>query len=270
MSKQAQSDNTQTSPKLIHAKSIGLTINNKLILNQIDIHLKPGEIVGLIGPNGAGKSSLLNVLAGIEKYNTGDYELLGQCFHHYKRKQLASILGYLPQEAQTHWPLTAKRIIELGRIPYQGINQKLKPEDQQAIDAAIKQTDTEHFLDRNINTLSGGERMRVLLARMFASQTDIVLADEPIAALDPYHQMQIMELLQRHAHQGGAVLVTLHDLNHAAFYCDRLVLIDQGEVVGEGSMQSLLETGILERVYNIDVDIFSNEQRTVIAAKKRR
>lgn len=247
------------------------SVDKRQILGQLDFELAAGEMVGLIGPNGAGKSSLLKVLANLHQDYLGEYQFLGQQIGSLDPKDIAKQLAYLEQGAPVHWPLLGRRIVELGRLPHQGFSQTLNEQDQAIITAAINKTHIQDFIDRPVNTLSGGERLRVLLARLLASQAKIVLADEPIASLDPFHQIHVMEILRDIAvkDQGGVVVV-LHDLNLAARFCDRLVVLDHGHIVANGSVESVLDTDILQQTYDIDLLRFEHEANHVLVPWSRR
>ena len=241
---------------ILEAKNLSLTINGSNILTNIDISFAKGEIVGLIGPNGAGKTSLLKILANIQQHYQGEYAFNGIPIQHYKAKELAKSFGYLAQDATAHWPLKVQKLIELGRLPFQGMVSGLNQKDHDAVSHAATQTDVNHLLERVVTSLSGGEKTRVLLARLLASQPQVIFADEPIAALDPYHQIHIMEILQQHARQGGTVVIVLHDLNLATRFCDRLVLLDHGKKVSSGTIHELLKNNLLEQTYNINLKMF--------------
>jgi ABC-type cobalamin/Fe3+-siderophores transport system ATPase subunit len=244
---------------MLKTENICYAANGQTILKNISLSFFPGEIVGLIGPNGAGKTTLLKILANIQKGYSGEYLFQGRPITECPTGMLAKNLGYLAQDASTHWPVTVQRLIELGRLPYLGWNGKLSPQDLAAVRHAANQTEVNHLLPRIATTLSGGERTRVFLARMFAANPPVILADEPIAALDPYHQLHIMEILHEHAMKGGTVVVVLHDINMAARFCDRLVLLNEGTVAGSGSLTDLTRNGLLENVYKIRLKSFCED-----------
>lgn len=244
---------------LIETHQLALHINGNSILHNINFRCGEGEIIGLIGPNGAGKTSLLKILAHVQTDFSGEYFFNQLPVSHYNAQTLAREFGYLAQDATAHWPLKVRKLIELGRLPFQGMVSGLTAADRQAVTHAARQTEVEHLYERVATTLSGGERTRVFLARLFATQPKVIFADEPIAALDPYHQLHIMEILQQHARQGGSVIVVLHDLNMASRFCDRLVLMHQGGIVGEGSIDDLLQDQLIQKTYGIELQIFCNE-----------
>ena len=152
----------------------------------------------------------------------------------------------------------------MGRLPHLGNWQRPGPGDSAAIDRAVQLAEVEHLLHRTVTTLSGGERMRVNLARLLASQAPVLLADEPIASLDPYHQFHIMEIFREHAGGGGSVLVVLHDLNSAARFCDRLVLLDKGKRIAHGLPREVLQADLLRRVYGVETRWVDSEEQAFL------
>jgi ABC-type cobalamin/Fe3+-siderophores transport system ATPase subunit len=256
---------------LLVAADISVMIDARTILDRIGVTIRRGELVGLIGPNGAGKTTLLRVLANLLKANAGTVALDAVNLAHIPPARLARRLAYLAQGAPAHWPLRVDKVVALGRLPHLAWWQQPGADDRAIIAHAMRMAEVEHLRERVVTTLSGGERMRVLLARIFASQPELILADEPVAALDPYHQLQVMELLRAHAHRvdadrpQGAVLAVLHDLNLAARFCDRLILLAGGRLICAGSVREVLSQRHLHSVYGIEALSFEHgEQFTVI------
>lgn len=239
---------------LIQANNISWQINDTTILNDISLELRSGEMLGIIGPNGAGKTTLLKMLARITKPFAGTLTFLDEPYEEIEAKQFAKKIAYLEQNAPVNWPLLVEKVIELGRSPYQSSYKKLSKDDDAAIKKAIQATGIDRLLGRTTSTLSQGEKMLVALCRVFSSEPKVVLADEPIAALDPYHQLLIMELLQgqTRAKQNHAAIVVLHDLSHAARFCDRLVLMHEGKIVSSGSTEEVLSSHNLREFYKIN------------------
>ncbi|HEY9033951.1 MAG TPA: ABC transporter ATP-binding protein [Pseudomonadales bacterium] len=244
---------------LIDANELSLFIGKQCIVDKASIQIPSGRIVGLIGPNGAGKTSLLKMLAHVLPASSGDYHFAGQPIASYSEKTLARQIGYLAQDATAHWPLTVRRLVELGRLPYQGYRKALSDEDSRAVANACALCEVEHLLDRIATTLSGGEKTRVFLARLLAARPQVIFADEPIAALDPYHQLHVMEILQQHARNGGTVLVVMHDINMASRFCDELILLNHGKIVRSGSISELLADKLLADTYGITLKMFCDD-----------
>ena len=194
--------------------------------------LTPGELVALVGPNGAGKSTLLRALAGLVAHG-GTVTWRGTPLARLDDRTRARTVAYLPQDPPVHWPLAARELVALGRLPHRAYGAGQDAADAAAVTAALEQTDTLEFAARSVNRLSVGERARVLLARALAVDAPVLLVDEPIAMLDPYHQLDVMGVLRGYAAGGNGneprvVIAVLHDLGLAARYCDRVLLMRDG------------------------------------------
>jgi len=221
------------------------------ILAPLDLSLGPSGLVGVIGPNGAGKSTLARLLAGLVPAAGGRVLLDGGLLDSVGRQRLAQTIAFLPQGAGPALPLRVGRLVALGRLPHRGPFARATAADRAAVARAIARADLEGVVDRPVDQLSGGERARALLARALAVEAPALIADEPLAALDPGHQMDVMALLKAEAGQGRLVVVILHDLHLAARWCDRLVLIDRGRLVADGRPAAVLTARRLAEVYGI-------------------
>ncbi|MEW8535381.1 MAG: ABC transporter ATP-binding protein [Candidatus Thiodiazotropha endolucinida] len=238
---------------LLYGESLFVTRNNQPILQDVDIVLERGEMLGLIGPNGAGKSTLLRLLAGVIEADTGSLSLNETPISSVPRSERARRIAYLPQLSEIAWPMSVERIIELGRTPHLEPWQSVGEADREIIERVICHTDLLDFRERSFNTLSGGEQARVLLARAMVTEPDILLADEPVSALDPAHQLDVMNLLRQHCESGHSVIVVLHDLSLAAHYCHRLQLLHHGMTLAEGSAEEVLNEKNLADAYEIEL-----------------
>ena len=257
------------------ARQLDLLVEGNCLVKNISLKLAPGEFVGLIGPNGAGKSSLLRMLSGLAKPTAGDLGLQLQDqplqpFNAINPIERAKLLAYLPQQERPAWPLEVEHLVGLGRAPWHRPLGGKTAQDKTAVERALALTELNHLRQRRVDTLSGGELQRALLARVFAGEPQIILADEPIAALDPYHQLHIMELLRDQAQQGGSVLAALHDLSLAARYCSRLLLIHHGELVAAGEPIAVLTEANLQQVYGISAYVDCREDGVVIIPRARK
>ena len=233
------------------ASNINVTLSAKAILKGISVEFAENQLIGLIGPNGAGKSTLLRVLAGLQMLESGKVELNNQQLQDLSNLNLAKKITYLPQTHECHWPMTVERVVMLGRYPHVD-SHRLDDVNMQAVEQAIKDVDIEHLVGRSVNELSGGERARVMLARALATQSDILLADEPIVSLDPRHQIEVMALLKTLAEKGKTVIVVLHELHLAMRYCDSLVLLNKGQVASEGTPENVLTPEYMSTIYGVD------------------
>jgi iron complex transport system ATP-binding protein len=239
---------------VLQAQSISFRYGGMPLLREISLAVEAGEVVGLIGPNGAGKTTLLKLMACLLRPESGRISWDHQQLEMISEAERARLLAYLPQGAPAHWPLTVERLVELGRIPHRTWWQRLSPDDQTAVNEAMVRMDIAPLRGRLVTTLSGGERARVMLARVFATRPRVILVDEPVASLDPYHQLQVMRALREHAAEGGSVLVVLHDLNLAARFCDRLLLLDCGAIACQGVPREVLENPALAAAYTVRID----------------
>jgi iron complex transport system ATP-binding protein len=244
---------------LLEGDKLGYRIDGIDILDGIDLHLNAGEMVGLIGPNGAGKSSLLRLLAGVEAPTRGATRFAGEPLASWSARERARRIGYLAQDAAAHWPLSVEQIVELGRLPYQKWWLQLSAEDRERVEHALRLTETLAYRNRVVTTLSGGEQTLVMLARIFAAEPELIFADEPVAALDPYHQLHVMEVLRSHAAGNRAAIVVLHDLGLAARFCDRLYLLRHGRVHCSGAVAEVLTREHIAEVYGVDSRIVDDQ-----------
>jgi len=221
------------------------------VLRDVSVSFEAGEVSGLIGPNGAGKTTLFRVALRLLAPQAGKVRLWNRDIADWSVQALARAVAYLPQEAEAHWPIQARRLVALGRIPHRAVFAALNEADEQAIDDALVRCDAEAFARRAMDQLSAGERARVLLARALAVGASVLLADEPAAHLDPAHQLRLMELLRAEAARGTAVIVTLHDLSLASRFCDTIVVMSDGRVAAEGTAGDALSDDVLRSVFAI-------------------
>jgi iron complex transport system ATP-binding protein len=210
--------------------------------------LQPAELAALIGPNGAGKSTLLKTIAGLLPLGRGQIRYDGAAAP--RRAALAKRLSFLAQDGQSLWPLRVDHLVGLGRLPHRRPFAGPSHADRAAIERAIAAAEIAPLRSRVVDTLSGGERMRVLFARALAVEAETLLADEPIAALDALHQLRILELLRSEARNGAGVVVVLHDLALATRFCDRLILLDEGRKVLDGPPEALTDD-LIGQVYAV-------------------
>jgi iron complex transport system ATP-binding protein len=235
----------------ISCRRLDVDLGHRRILSGIDLDFAAGTLVGVIGPNGAGKSTLARAILHLAPPAGGSVEIDGTDITRLPPADLARRIAYLPQGQELHWPLSVERLVGLGRLPHLGPFSRIGVADQRAIEAAMQETGVLHLRDRIANELSGGERARVMLARALATEASALVVDEPLASLDPGHQIDVMTLLASRARGGALVIVVLHDLAAAARYCDRLILMDQGRVVGDGRPVDVLSGEALSAVYGI-------------------
>ncbi len=238
---------------LLQAENVSLRLNGTAILSTVDFSLKSGEMLGLIGPNGAGKTTLLRLLAGLYKPTMGSVQLEGAALASFRPQQRARLIAYLAQNGTAHWPMSVERIVELGRLPHLESWREPAQSDAKIVDSILAQTELLDLRERAFDTLSGGEKSRVLLARALAAEPRILLADEPVASLDPAHQLAVLELLANHCREGGAVVVILHDLRLASHFCGRLQLLHQGKTLALGRPSEVLTERNLATAFQVEL-----------------
>ncbi|WP_420384158.1 ABC transporter ATP-binding protein [Novosphingobium sp.] len=232
---------------------VDVRLGRRTVVAGISAELAPGGLIGMIGPNGAGKSTLVRALLGLVPLAGGTVRIDGRPIAEIARREMARSLAYLPQGQTLHWPLSVERLVALGRLPHLAPFSRPSAEDLAAIELAMVRADVIGLRARDATELSGGERARVMLARALAVGAAGLVVDEPLASLDPGHQIDVMELLAGEARKGATVVAVLHDLTMAARYCARILLIDQGALVADGTPKAVLTPARLAQVYGIRV-----------------
>ncbi|AQS84528.1 MAG: ABC transporter ATP-binding protein [Acetobacter aceti] len=239
-----------TVSEILRVDHVTLRYGDVIVLRDVSLSIRTGEVFGLIGPNGAGKSSLLRVIAGLQRPEEGRVRLEGDNLAEKAALWRAHRIAFLPQEAETLPLMAVRDLVSLGRLPF---GKGRSDEDRMAVEEALKQTRTLEFADRPVTALSGGERARVLLSRALAVRAPVLLADEPIAALDPAHALSVMNLFLDLSRRGVAVVVVLHDLALASRFCDRVALVKNGELVAIGTPGEVLTDNMVSEAYGVTV-----------------
>ncbi|MCE7797637.1 ABC transporter ATP-binding protein [Sphingobium sufflavum] len=235
----------------VRVDHVSVRLGRRWVLEDVGMTLSAGSLVGIVGPNGAGKSTLVRAMLGLARPDGGAVHIDGRAVATMPPRDLARAIAYLPQGQTLHWPLSVERLVALGRLPHLAPLSRIGEADRAIVAAAMARADVAHLAQRIATELSGGERARVLLARALAVGAAGLVADEPLASLDPGHQIDVMTLLRREATAGGLVVAVLHDLTMAARYCDRLILIDRGRLVADGTPAQVLTPDRLRAVYGI-------------------
>jgi ABC-type cobalamin/Fe3+-siderophores transport system ATPase subunit len=229
------------------------------ILDSIGVQLASGSVTAVLGPNGAGKSTLLGCMAGLLRPSYGVVELDETSLASLAADERARRIAFLPQIPEISWPVDVATLVALGRIPFR--HRASDAENEAAVRRAMQATRTTQWSQRTVTTLSGGERARVLLARVLAGESDWLLADEPFAGLDPAHQFEAADLLRSLATQGHGVVLTIHDLALAARIADRVVVLQHGRIVADGTPEEALTPPTMREVYGIDAQWLSVRER---------
>lgn len=233
------------------AQGIKVRRGERFVVDGVDVAVAAGELVGLIGPNGAGKTSLLRSLAWLIDIESGSVTLDDSAIETIAPLERAKKIAYVEQSGTAAWPVSVADLVGLGRLPHRNILRGQGRDDREAVLEALRATDCEALASRSIDTLSSGERSRVLLARALAGKPSILLLDEPVAALDPSQQLGIMTLLGGLAAAGMGIMAVLHDLPLASRFCHRLVLLKDGRVTAQGEPQAVLQDRFLAEAFAI-------------------
>ena len=223
-----------------------------VVLDGIDLAFESGQVTAIVGPNGAGKTTLLRHLAGLDAPTAGRVELRGQPLASLAPALRASSIAYLPQAASAYWPLRARDLVALGRLPHGAdLSRPLRIQDADAVQRALERVDGVGLADRPIDTMSQGERARMMMARALATEAAVFLADEPVASLDPAYALEAMSILRAEAARGACVIVVLHDLGLAARFADRIVVLANHKVAADGPPGVALAAGVIDSAYGV-------------------
>lgn len=225
---------------------IGWTVGGRHILDDVELTVADGSLVGLLGRNGSGKSSLLHIVAGLHKASRGYVHLDELDVHGMGNTERARRIAFLAQQADTELALRVVDVVRLGRTPWG------EADSDHIVADAMRRTEVEHLAERRWPTLSGGERQRTQLARALAQQPSLLLLDEPTNHLDLAHQIGLLRLVRG---LRVTTLTALHDLELAAAFCDRLIVLDEGRVVASGTPREVLTETLLEQVYSVSAQV---------------
>ena len=245
-------------PQAISAQNLTYEVEGKTLLDGVDLQAERGQLVGLIGPNGAGKTTLLRTISGILRYREGAIHLEGSDLKSMSPKDAAANLALVPQIAPYTYGFTSMELVLMGRYPHLGRFQIEGREDDRIAREAMRLTEIEQFADRTLDTLSGGERQRVFVARALAQQPRILLMDEPTANLDVLHQLKVLDLVRQLVDDGLTAVAAIHDLNMAARYCDKLVLLSGGQVLAEGLPSEVLTPETIESAFGVKSAVYQD------------
>ena len=246
----------------LEAKQVGFSYYNGRVLDGIDLQLQQGELVGLIGPNGSGKTTLLKVLSGLLNPRPGSVHLYGARLRGLSRRQIAQRIAVVPQELTTPFGFTAWEMVMLGRTPHVRPLVGATARDRAVVKEKMALTGTLELAPRPFGELSGGEQQRIIIAMALAQEAEILLLDEPTVHLDISHQIEIADLIQQlNCEQGLTVLAIVHDLNLAALYFDRLLLLHGGRFVANGTPDEVLREDRIRQVFQANVQVQQHPTR---------
>lgn len=262
---------SQTFSTALKFTDLCVTLNHTAILRGVSGTLRRGEVTGILGPNGCGKTTLLRALCRLIKTDSGSITLCNGAAEtdiaDLAPKALAQHISFLPQQSAVP-DITAKTLVSHGRYPYLGFSRTLSNEDRAVIQNALETAGVLDFADRRLPTLSGGERQRVFLAMLLAQNTDVVLLDEPTTYLDAHHKFELMALLSTLKVQNKAVGIVLHELPLAFKFCDRLLLMKNGQIMQSGTPEELLKTDLIERLFGVSLTPVTLDSETEYVERK--
>lgn len=242
-------------------EKIGFRYTEEWVLKDISFEVKGGEFLGIIGPNGSGKTTLLKIIDKLLVPQKGSIWVGGVNLNEIKRNVLARLIAVVPQDSPMIFPFSVEEIVLMGRAPHLGKLRFEGEKDYEIARRAMKMTDTSSFANRSINELSGGERQRILIARALAQQPQIILLDESTAFLDIKHQIAFFDLIKGlNKKQGLTVISVTHDINLASLYCDRIILLNAGNIHCMGTPDEVITKSNIKEVYETDVLIDNNPQ----------
>jgi iron complex transport system ATP-binding protein len=239
-------------------RSVGLRYGSSEVLADVTARFRPGELVAIVGPNGAGKSTLLGIMAGLRHGYSGQCCYRERDIQAWKRRAFARCVSFVPQSLKIDFPFNAEQVVTMGRTPYGG-GLFETDEDREAVERAMKTTDTLAFRNRDFRSLSGGERQRVVIASALAQSPETLLLDEPTTYLDLKHQVETYRLLRDLSHNGMLTIAITHDLNLALTYADRVLMLNAGRLVADGAPHDVLTAGRIQEVFAVTADLRSGE-----------
>ncbi len=237
----------------LRAAGLALGYEGRRVVDGLDLVVPDGRVTVIVGPNACGKSTLLRALARLLRPEAGVASLDGTDVHKYPSKQLATVLGLLPQQPIAPEGITVADLVGRGRFPRQGLFRQWTAADDEAVAHALRSTGTEDLAARPVDELSGGQRQRVWIAMALAQETDILLLDEPTTFLDVTHQIEVLDLLQElNQTRATTVVMVLHDLNLAARYADHLVVMSAGRIVAEGAPSEVISSKLVKEAFGLE------------------
>ena len=240
----------------ITARQLEISYGETLVVSDLDIHIRKGEITTIIGPHGSGKSTVLKALTRLLKYRSGVVEILERDLKDYDTKELARLIGVLPQKHTAPPDFTVRDLVGYGRMPHQKWYERNSREDDAIVDWALEVTGTSHLAKKSIRACSGGEQQRVWIAMVLAQQPEILFLDEPTTYLDISHQQETMRLVKRLKRESGiGIVMVLHDLSHALEVSDYIVVIKDGKKYSEGTPLEVITPKMLREVYHVECQV---------------
>jgi iron complex transport system ATP-binding protein len=249
---------------MLDVNNIHFSIDGKKILDGISARFEPGRIHGIIGPNGSGKSTLLKNICRIWEPQSGSIVINGKDYSEIPRKELSTMVTLVPQNTTIGFPISVFDIVSMGRNPHLGRFEGVRKKDREIIERALQQTNISALKDRNINELSGGEGQLAIIARAIATEASLILLDEPTSELDVKHTLEIVDILYEFKEQGKTILVTIHDLNLARRFCDRISILCRGKLFYSGTPEDAFAEENIKQVFGVNVREYKHNDTTFL------
>ena len=246
---------------MLEARGLQAGYGERMIVSNADLQVQRGDILSIIGPNGSGKSTLLKAMARLLPLKQGQVLLHGRDMHELSEKQIAKVMAVMPQSMDFPSDITVRELVSLGRLPYRGFFAEFGSKDKEAVSRVLRLTNLEAYQQRSIMALSGGERQRARLAMALAQEPKLLLLDEPTTYLDIRHQLDLMLLIRKlHRELGLTVVMVLHDLNHVARFSSRVVAVQKGKIVADGSVQDVFKEKLIADLYGVENTVMELEK----------
>lgn len=249
-----------TPPSLVHARQATVGYGGEPVIRGLDLAIERGEFTVVVGPNGCGKSTLLKTLCRVNRPSGGRVELDGEDLHRMPGRAVARRISLLPQSATAPEGITVAELVTRGRHPHHSLLRQWSPDDDRAIAAALERTHLTDLADTPVATLSGGQRQRAWVAMVLAQDTEVILLDEPTTFLDIAHQYELLELFAGLNREGRTIVAVLHDLNQAARFASRLVVMHEGRIRGDGPPAQVLTSELVDEVFGLACDVVDDPQ----------
>ena len=239
---------------------VGFSYGDQSVLHDLDLQLKKGRCYGILGPNGSGKTTLLDLMCGLLPPSDGDILFRQTRLAEWHPRQLARRMALVPQDFVVRFGFTVREVVEMGRHPHLGRFASLSEQDYKIVDSVMEEMGVAEFTNRSVTQLSGGEKQRVAVARALTQTPEVLLLDEATSNLDIYHSLSILGLIQRRVRkQGLTVVAAIHDLNLAAFFCDNLFFLKDGQLICQGETNEVLRADVIREVYGVDAQVRLDE-----------
>ena len=249
----------------VEVNELSVRAGNKTLISEVTLAFEPGTWSTIIGPNGAGKTTLVETIAGLRHPSNGSVSILGEALTDMNERERALRVALVPQHPVVPSGMSVYDYVALGRVAHHGLFHSASAGDRAVVESVLERLSLVEFRERDVATLSGGERQRMVLARALTQSTMVVVLDEPITGLDLRHQMNMLELMKSEVHDCGlTVVATLHDLTLAGQFADRLVLLDQGEVVHDGPAASVIRSEELSKCYDMNLRVVDVDGADVV------